>query len=213
MPQAHQDSQCHSRSSHHERTYLLSRQGCHQHIKTVNFIPAQATMRELTFCQGKDATSTSRQSAPLQLQPTWDNLLAVKARMPQAHQDSQLHSNTSHHERTYSLSRQGCHKHIKTVSFIPAPATMRELTIYYQGKDATSTSRQSAPFQLQPPQENLPTVKARMPQAHQGSQPHFTSSTHTVTYLLSNQECQDFEQNSQHPRLFQCTQLHCISTM
>jgi hypothetical protein len=143
-------------------------------------------MRELTFCQGKDATSTSRQSAPLQLQPTWDNLLAVKARMPQAHQDSQLHSNTSHHERTYSLSRQGCHKHIKTVSFIPAPSTMRELTIY-QGKDATSTSRQSAPFQLQPPQENLPTVKARMPQAHQDSQLHSSSSHHESTYHLSRQ--------------------------
>src|ERR1700709_60936 len=150
MPQAHQDSQLHSSSSHHERTYLLSRQGCHKHIKTDSFIPAPATMRELTDCQGKDATSTSRQSASFQLQPPWENLPTVKARMPQAHQDSQLHSSSSHHERTYRLSRQGCHKHIKTVSFIPAPATMRELTIC-QGKDATSTSRQSASFQLQPP--------------------------------------------------------------
>jgi hypothetical protein len=135
MPQGHQDSQLHSSSSHHERTYLLSRQGCHKHIKTVSFIPTPATMRELTSCQGNDATST--------------------------------------------------------VSFIPAPATMRELT-HCQGKDATSTSRQSASFQLQPPWENLPSVKARMPQAHHHSQPHFTSSTHTTTDLLSNQECQDY---------------------
>jgi hypothetical protein len=150
MPQAHQDSQLDSSSSHYERTYQLSRQGCHKHIKTVSFIPSPATMRELTNCQGKDATHTSRQSASFQLQPKWDNLLAVRARMPQAHQDSQLHSSSSHHERTYKLSRQGCHKHIKTVSVIPDPATMRELTSC-QGKDATSTSRQSTSFQLKPP--------------------------------------------------------------
>jgi hypothetical protein len=150
MPQGHQDSQLHSSSSHHERTYSLSSQGCHKHIKTVSFIPAPATMRELTDCQAKDA---------------------------QAHQDSQLHSSSSHHERTYRLSSQGCHQHIKTISFIPAPATMRELT-HCQAKDATSTSRQSASIQLQPPLENLPPVKPRMPQAHQDSQLHSSSSHH-----------------------------------
>jgi hypothetical protein len=168
MPQAHEDSQLHSSSSHHERTYLLSRQGCHKHIKTVSFIPAPATMRELTNCQGKDA-------------------------VPQGHQDSQLHPSSSHHERTYLLSRQGCHKHIKTVSFIPAPATMRELTCC-QGKDATSTSRHSASFQLQPPSENLPTVRARMPQGHPDSQLHSSSSHHERTYQLSRQGCHKHSQ-------------------
>jgi hypothetical protein len=109
-----------------------------------------ATMTELASCQAKDATSTSRQSASFQLQPLRQNLLSVNPRMPQAHQDSQLHSSSSHHDRTYSLSSQGCHQHIKTVSFIPASATMTELT-NCQAKDATSTSRQSASFQLQPP--------------------------------------------------------------
>src|ERR1700710_2780750 len=127
MPQAHQDSQLHSSSSHHDRTYKLSSQGCHKHIKTVSFIPAPATMTELTSCQAKDATSTSRQSASFQLHPS-----------------------PTPHNRTSLLSSQGCHKHIKTVSFIPAPATMTELTSC-QAKDATSTSRQSASFQLQPP--------------------------------------------------------------
>src|SRR6267154_2369390 len=111
MPQAHQNSQLHSSCRHHERTYNLSRQECHKHIKTVSFIPASGTMRGLTCCQGKNATSTS---------------------------NSQLHSSSRHHERTYLLSRQECHKDIKTVSFIPAAGTMRGLTCC-QGKNATST--------------------------------------------------------------------------
>jgi hypothetical protein len=189
IPQAHQDSQLHSSSSHHDRTYLLLSQGCHKHIKTVSFIAAPATMTELTACQAKDATSTSRRwSAAFQLQPLWQNLPPVKPRMPQAHQDSQLHSSSSHHDRTYSLWSQGCHKHIKTVSFIPAPATMTEHT-FCEAKDATSTARQSPSFQFQPPRQNLPPVKPRMPQAHQDSQLHSSSSHHDRTYLLSCQGC------------------------
>jgi hypothetical protein len=46
------------------------------------------------------------------------NLPPVKARMPQAHQDSQLKSISIQHDRSYLLSRQGCHKHLNTVSFI-----------------------------------------------------------------------------------------------
>src|ERR1700710_1916590 len=99
MPQAHEDSQLHSSSSHHDRTHLLSSQGCHKHMKTVSFIPAPATMTELTSCQA------------------------------QAHEDSRLNSSSSHHDRTYQLSSQGCHKHMKTVNFIPAPVTMTELTL------------------------------------------------------------------------------------
>src|SRR5882757_9253257 len=97
--------------------------------------------------------------------------------MMQRHQDCQLHSSSSHHERTYSLSRQEWCKGIKNVSFIPAPATMRELTFCQrqewckgiktvsfipaqatmreltrcQGKNSAMASRLSASFQLQPP--------------------------------------------------------------
>jgi hypothetical protein len=90
---------------------------------TVSFNPAPATMTELTACQAKDATSTSRQSASIQLQPPLQNLLPVKPRMPQAHQDCQLHSSSSHNDRTYMLSSHGCHQHIKTVNFNAAPVT------------------------------------------------------------------------------------------
>jgi hypothetical protein len=52
----------------------------------------------------------------------------VKATMPGADQNHQLHSNSSHHERTYKLSSQESHDQMKTISFIPAPVTRRELT-------------------------------------------------------------------------------------
>jgi hypothetical protein len=147
MPQAHQDSQVHSSSSHHDRTYILSSQECQKQIETVRFIPAPASMIELTLCQAKDATSTSRQSASFQLHPPPQNLPPVKPRMSQAHPNSQVHSSSSHHDRTYILSSQGCHKHIKTVRCIPALATKTELT-FCQTKDATNTKRHSASFQL-----------------------------------------------------------------
>src|SRR5437588_589788 len=134
-------------------------------------------MRGLTLCQGKNATRASRLSASFQLQPASEDLPTVKARMPQGHQDCQLHSNCSQHERTYSLSRQECHKGIKTVSFIPTAASMRRLTSC-QGNNATRASRLSASFQLQPACEDLLTVKARMPQGHQDCQLPSTSSQH-----------------------------------
>src|SRR5437588_326024 len=149
MPQGHQDCQLHSNCSQHERTYFLSRQECHKGIKTVSFISTAASMRGLTVCQGKNATRASRLSASFQLQPALGDLLAVKARMPQGHQDCQLHSNCSQHERPYYLSRQECDNGIKTVSFIPTAARMRGLT-RCQGKNATRASSQSASFQLQP---------------------------------------------------------------
>jgi len=149
MPPEHQDCQLHFSSSHHERTYILSSQECHKSIKTVSFIPAAPTIRELTSCQAKNATRASRLSASFQLQPLWKNLLSVKPRMPQEHQDCQLHSSSSHHERTYHLSSQECPKSTMTVSFIPAPATIRELT-FWQAKNASRASRLSASFQLQP---------------------------------------------------------------
>jgi hypothetical protein len=150
MPGANQDHQLHSNSSHHERTYSLSSQECQKQIKTISFISASATMRELTNCEAKNARSRSRPSASFQLQPPCENLLAVKPRMPGADQDHQLLSSSSHHERTYSLSSQECQEQIKTISFIPAPVTMRELTPC-QAKNAKSRSRPSASFQLQPP--------------------------------------------------------------
>jgi hypothetical protein len=149
MPGADQDHQLHSSSSHHERTYVLSSQECQEQIKTISFIPAPATMRELTNCQAKNARSRSRPSASFQLQPPGETLLAVKPRMPGADQDHQLHSSSSHHERTYILSSQECQE-IKTISIIPAPATMRELTPC-QGKNTRRRSRPSASFQVQPP--------------------------------------------------------------
>jgi len=157
-------------------------------IKTVSFISAPATMRELTFCQAKNTPRESRLSASFQLQPPWENLHSVKIIMPQEHQDCQLYSSSSHHEETYQLSSQECHKSIKTVSFIPAPATMRELTSC-QAKNAPRASRMSASIQLQPPWENLPAVKPRMPQEHQDCQLHSSSSHHERTYSLSRQEC------------------------
>src|ERR1700712_1848824 len=139
MPGADQHHQLHSSSSHHERTYLLSSQECQEQINTISFIPAPATMRELTNCQGKNARSRSTPSASFQLQPPSENLLAVESRMPGADQHHQLHSSSSHHERTYKLSSQECQEQINTISFIPAPATMRELT-NCQAKNATSIS-------------------------------------------------------------------------
>jgi hypothetical protein len=130
MPQGHQDSKLHL---------------------------APATMIELTACQANNATRISRQPDSFQLQPPWHNLHPVKPKMPQAHQDSQLHSSSRHHGRTHILSRQGCQKEIKTVSFIPAPATMKELTCY-QATHAASTARLSALIQLQSPLwDALPT--------------------------------------------------------
>src|SRR5205807_482634 len=188
MPQGHQDCQLHSNCSQHERTYFLSRQECHNGIKTVSFIPTAASMRGLTNCQGRNATRASRLSASFQLPPACEDLPPVKARIPQGHQDCQLHSNCSQDERTYSLSRQECHKGIKTVSFIPTAASMRGLT-NCQGKNATRASRLSASFQLQPALEDLLTVEARMPQGHQDCQLHSNCSQHERTYFLSRQEC------------------------
>jgi hypothetical protein len=136
----------------HDMTYSLLSHGYHMHIRTVNIIPASATMTKLTSCHAKDATSTWTQSASFQLQPPLPNLLSVKPRMPQAYQHSQLHSSSSHHNKAYLLSN--------TVNFIPA--TMTALTSC-QAKDTTSTSRLSTSFQLQPPFKNLPTVNPRMP--------------------------------------------------
>jgi YHS domain-containing protein len=151
MPGADQDHQHHSSSSYHERTYFLSSQKCQEQINTISFIPAPATMRELTSCEANNATCKLRPSASFQLQPPGENILPIKPRMPGAHQDHQLHSSSSHHERTYFLSSQECQEHIKTISFFLATtATLRELT-YCQGKNARSRSRPSALFQLQPP--------------------------------------------------------------
>jgi hypothetical protein len=104
------------------------------------------------------------------------NLPPVTPRMPGADQHHQLHSSSSHHERTYKLSskeyqeqintisfspapaimthyllsNQECQEQIKTISFISAPATKREPTCC-QAKNARSRSTPSASFQLQPP--------------------------------------------------------------
>jgi hypothetical protein len=137
MPGADQHHQLHSSSSHHERTYPLSHQECQEQINTIRFIPAPATMGELTLCQAKNARGRSTPSASFQLQPPRENLLPVKARMPGADKHHQLHCSSSHHERTYILSSQECQKQISTTSFIPALATMRELTDC-EAKDARS---------------------------------------------------------------------------
>jgi hypothetical protein len=121
------------------RTYFLSSHQCQEQIKTISFFPAPATMRELTACQGNNARSRSRPSASFQLQPPSENLLPVMPRMPGADQHHQLHSSYSHFERTYILSSQECQEHIKTISFIPAPATRRELTHCHMN-DPTSIS-------------------------------------------------------------------------
>jgi hypothetical protein len=107
--------------------------------------------------------------------------------MPQAHQDSQLHSSSSHHDRTYLLSSQGCHKHIKTVSFIPAPATMTELThcqgMDYQAyQDSQLNSSSSYHCEMAYPLPSQEYV------ADQKYQLHFTFSNYTETCLLSSQE-------------------------
>jgi len=187
MFQEHQDCQLHSSSNYHEKTYILSRQEFAKSIKTVSLIPAPATMRKLTLCQGKNAPRALRLWASFQLQPAWENLQPVKLRMPQEHQDCQLQSSSSHCERTYSLLRQECPKSIKTVSCISTPATMSKPT-NCQGKNAPRASKLSAAFQLQPPWINLPTVKARMPQENQDCEPHSSSSHHESTYSLSSQE-------------------------
>jgi len=148
MPHEHQGCQIHPSSSHHGRTYPLSSQECPKSIKIV--------------------------SGSFQLQPPLENLQTVKPRMPQEHQHYQIHSSSSHHERTYILSSQECPKSIKTVRFLPAPATMRtyflssqechksikpvrlitapatmrELTIF-QAKNGTRASKLSNSFQLQ----------------------------------------------------------------
>jgi hypothetical protein len=149
MPGADQDHQLHSSSSHHERTYSLSSQKCQEEINTISFIPAPATMREPTPCQAKNARSRSRPSASFQLQPPRENSLSVKPRMPGADQHHQLQSSSSHHEKTYILSSQECQEQINTISFIPAPATMRELTVC-QAKNSRSRSTPSASFQTAP---------------------------------------------------------------
>jgi len=110
-------------------------------IKAVSFIPALATIRELTSCQARDTPRAWRY---------------------------EIHSSSSNHERSYILWSQECHKSIKAVRFITTPATMRELT-NCQARNAPWTSRLSDSSQLQPPWENLPTVKPRMPQEHQDS--------------------------------------------
>jgi hypothetical protein len=143
MPAADQHHQLDSSSSHHERTHLLSRQECQEQINTISFIPGAATMRELTLCQAKNASSRSTPSASFQLKPPGENLLSVKPRMPGADQHHQLYSSPSHHERTYSLSSQECQKQINTISFIPVLATMRELTSC-QAKNARGRSTPSA---------------------------------------------------------------------
>src|SRR5258707_292045 len=166
MVQGHQDCQLHSNSSQDQRTYQLSRQEWYKGIKTVRFIPTPASIRGLTDCQGKNGTRASRLSASFQLQLASEDLPPVKARMAQGHQDCQLHSNSSQHQRTYVLSRQEWHKGIKTVSFIPTPASIRGLAAC-QGKNGTRASRLSASFQLQLASEDLHSVKARMAQGHQ----------------------------------------------
>jgi hypothetical protein len=150
MPGAAQHHQLHSTSSHHERTYLLSSHECQEQINTISLIAALATMRELTPCQAKNARSRSSPSGSFQLQPPRENLQTIKPRMPGADQHHQLQSSSSHHEKTYLLSSQECQEQINTISFIPAPATMRELT-NCQAKNARSRSTPSASFQLQPP--------------------------------------------------------------
>jgi hypothetical protein len=150
MPGADQHHELHLSSRHHERTYKLSSQECQEQMKTISFIPAPDTMRELTNCHTKNARSRSRPSASVQLQTPSENLRTVKTRMPGADQDHQLHSSSSHHEVTYKLSHHKYHEQIKAISFIPAPATMRELTSC-QAKNARSKSRPSALSQLQSP--------------------------------------------------------------
>jgi hypothetical protein len=150
MPGADEHHQSQSSSSHHERTYSLSSQEFQEQMNTISFDPAPAMMGELTCCQGKNARSRSTSSASFQLQSPWENLQTVKPRMPGADQHHQLQSSSSHHETTYCLSSQECQQQINSISFNPAPATMRELT-NCQAKNTRSNSTPSASIQLQPP--------------------------------------------------------------
>jgi hypothetical protein len=190
MQGADQHHQVHSNSSHHERTYLLSCEECQEQINAISFIPAPATRRELTLCQAKNARRRLAPSVSFQIQPPRENLPPVQPRMPGTDQHHQVHSSSSHHGRTYSLSSQECQEQINTISFIQAPATMRELTLYY-AKNARSRSTPSASFELQPPQENSLSVKPRMPGGDQHHQLHSSSSHQERTYILSSQECQE----------------------
>jgi hypothetical protein len=150
IPGADQPHQLHSSFSHHETTYFLSSQECQEQMNTISFIPTPATVRELTNCQAKNARSRSTPSTSLQLQPPSENLLPVKPRMAGADEYHQLYSSSSHHKRTYKLSSQEWQEQINTISFIPAPVTMRELTCC-QAKNGRSRSTPSTSFQLQPP--------------------------------------------------------------
>jgi hypothetical protein len=150
VPGADQHHQLHSSSTYHERTYILSSQECQEQINTLCFIPAPAIVRELTNCHAKNARSRSTPSASIQLKPPRENLPTVKPRMPGADQHHQVHSSSSHHERTHQLSSQECQEQINTISFSPAPGTMRELTSC-QAKNASSRSTPSASMQLQTP--------------------------------------------------------------
>jgi hypothetical protein len=92
-------------------------------INTISFISAPATTRELTRCQAKNARSKSTPLASFQLQL---------------------------HERTYTLSSHESQEQINTISFIPAPAAMRELTPC-PPMNPRGRSTPSASFQLQLP--------------------------------------------------------------
>jgi hypothetical protein len=59
MPGTDEHHELHSSSSHQERTYQLSNQESQEQMNTMSFIPAPATMRELTGCQAKNARSRS----------------------------------------------------------------------------------------------------------------------------------------------------------
>jgi hypothetical protein len=143
LPGSDQHHQLHFSSSHHERTYCLSSQQCQEQINIISIIPAPGTMRELTACQAKNARSRLTPSASFRPQPPSENSLAVKPRISGANQHCQLHSGTSHHERTCKLSRQECQEQINTMSSTLAPAIMRELTAY-QAQNAMSRSTPSA---------------------------------------------------------------------
>src|SRR5437588_136264 len=141
MPQRHQDCQLHSsNSSQHQYPNIIAKQKNHKSNKTTSFTNPNS-MKGHTFCQDKNATEALRLSASfIQLQPASVDLPPVKARIPQGHQDCQFH-NSRQHERTYHLSRQECHKGIKTVSFIhPTPASINILTSS-QSKKTTKATR------------------------------------------------------------------------
>jgi hypothetical protein len=126
MAGADQHHQLQSSSSHHERTYFLSSQECQEQINTISFIPASATIRQLTSCYAKNVSSRSTPSALFQLSPATTR------------------------EVTCQLSSQEWQEQISTISFNPAPATMKELTCC-QAKNAKSRSTPSALLHLQPP--------------------------------------------------------------